>query len=303
MRIVFAGTPAAAVPSLERLAESHEVVRVVTRPDAPLGRKRVVTPSPVAVRAEQLGLSILKTARLDDAATLALTAEPVDLGVIVAFGALVREPLLSAPRLGWINLHFSLLPRWRGAAPVQHAVIAGDDDTGAAVMRLTPELDAGDVFAVERRAIGESTAGELLESLSTSGAALLAGVVDDLEAGTASARPQTGEPTFAPKLRREDGRVDWRQPSAVVARRIRGTTPEPGAYGMIAGAPVKLLEIDPASSAGPELAPGELALVDGVVVGTGDGVLRLRTVQPAGRRAMPATDWWRGLPAGTAFES
>lgn len=295
---MFAGTPAVAVPSLDTLASSHEIAWVVTRPDARLGRRRVLTPSPVAARAEHLGLRTLKTDRLDAAATSTLTREPSDLGVIVAYGALVREPLLSAPRLGWINLHFSLLPRWRGAAPVQHAIVAGDAETGAAVIRLVSELDAGDVLASERQPIGDETAGELLESLSESGAHLLADVVAELEAGTALARPQEGEVTLAPKLRREDGRIDWRQPTAIVARRIRGTTPEPGAFAMLGGLPVKVLEIELPRTAVADLRPGQLASQDGVVVGTGDGAVRLVTVQPAGKRAMPAASWFRGLPAG-----
>src|SRR6478609_2753316 len=147
MRLVFAGTPAAAVPSLQRLAESHDIAAVVTRPDAPLGRRRTLTPSPVAQSAVGLGLPVIKTARLDDAATAEISALEADLGVIVAYGGLVREPLLSAPRAGWINLHFSLLPAWRGAAPVQRALIAGDQVLGASVFQLVAELDAGDVFA------------------------------------------------------------------------------------------------------------------------------------------------------------
>ena len=166
LRLVFAGTPAAAVPSLERLAASgHEVVAVVTRPAAPLGRKRVLTPSPVAAAAERLGIHVIEAARLDDDATGRVGALRPDLGVIVAYGGLVREPLLSTPTHGWINLHFSLLPAWRGAAPVQHALIAGDAETGASVFRLVPELDAGDVFGMRARAIGpDETAGQLLEA-------------------------------------------------------------------------------------------------------------------------------------------
>ena len=185
MRLVFAGTPAPAVPTLERLvAGPHEVVGVVTRPPAPLGRKRVLTPSPVAQAAERLGVPVIEAARLDERATAAIAALEPDLGVIVAYGGLVREPLLSLPEHGWINLHFSLLPAWRGAAPVQQALIAGDAVAGASVFQLVAELDAGDVFATEQRAVGAGeTAGELLEALAMSGADLTAGVVDAIAVG------------------------------------------------------------------------------------------------------------------------
>ncbi|MEI5582931.1 MULTISPECIES: methionyl-tRNA formyltransferase [unclassified Agromyces] len=299
LRIVFAGTPAAAVPSLERLAASrHEVVGVVTRPPAPLGRKRVLTPSPVSSAAERLGVPVVDASRLDDDATARIAALRPDLGVIVAYGGLVREPLLSTPRHGWINLHFSALPAWRGAAPVQRALIAGDAELGASVFRLVPELDAGDVFATRTRPVepGE-TAGAALESLAASGADLVAEVVDAIADGTAVATPQQGEPTFAPKLTIDDGRLDWRRTTAEVDARYRGVTPEPGAHTEVDGVRVKVLEAGPAASGDwPEPEPGE---VRGdrrrVIVGTADGALELRRVQPAGRTAMAAADWWRGL--------
>lgn len=212
MRLVFAGTPAVAIPSLRLLAQRHDVAAVITREDAPLGRKRVLTPSPVAAAAADLGIETVRANRLGKEATERVAALAPDLGVIVAYGGLVREPLLSTPRLGWVNLHFSLLPRWRGAAPVQHAVIAGDAETGAAVFQLVPALDAGAVFAELRRPIGaDETSGEVLEALAMSGAALLADTVDALAAGTAVARPQEGEPTAAPKLTIEDARLEDRK--------------------------------------------------------------------------------------------
>lgn len=297
LRLVFAGTPAAAVPSLERLAASgHEVVAVVTRPAAPLGRKRVLTPSPVAQAAERLGLEVIEAARLDADATARIAASAPDLGVIVAYGGLVREPLLSTPRLGWINLHFSLLPAWRGAAPVQHALIAGESETGAAVFRLVPELDGGDVFAELRRPIaGTDTAGTLLDELAVSGAGLLAGVVDDLAAGTAVAVPQAGTPSFAPKLGIDDARLDWTRPAAEVLARYRGVTPEPGAWTTIDGLRVKVLELTPADDAETTPRPGEvLASGRRLLIGAADAALEVRRVQPAGRTAMAAADWWRG---------
>lgn len=300
LRLVFAGTPAAAVPSLERLAASgHEVVAAVTRPAAPLGRKRVLTPSPVAVAAERLGIHVIEAARLGDDATGRITALRPDLGVIVAYGGLVREPLLSTPRHGWINLHFSLLPAWRGAAPVQHALIAGDAETGASVFRLVPELDAGDVYGMRASAIApDATAGELLEVLATSGADLLAEVVDDIGAGAASATPQSGEPTFAPKLGIGDGRLDWTRPADEVRARYRGVTPEPGAWTTVDDQRLKVLELaEPlADAAGTvPLAPGEIDSTGRtLLIGTGTAPLELRRVQPAGRTPMSAGDWWRG---------
>jgi len=298
LRLVFAGSPAAAVPSLQALiASGHELVAVVTREDAPLGRKRVLTPTPVAVAADEAGIRVIKANRLASVEH-ELLALQADLGVVVAYGGLIREPILSAPRHGWINLHFSLLPRWRGAAPVQHAIIAGDAETGAAVFQLVPELDAGPVFASERTPIGRvQTAGHLLESLSQSGARLLARVVDDIAAGTAVAVPQTGEVTLAPKLTLDDGRLDWREPAVRIDSRRRGVTPEPGATTTLDGERFKILDATIAHGA-PRLDPGVVALRGrSVHVGTADDPLELLTVQPAGKRAMPAGDWWRGRPA------
>ncbi|WP_243074761.1 methionyl-tRNA formyltransferase [Microbacterium sp. SS28] len=300
MRLVFAGTPDAAVPTLRRLAASdHDVVAVVTRTDAPLGRKRVLTPSPVAQAAGELGIPTIKADRLDDAATGAIGAFAPDLGVIVAYGGLVREPLLSLPGHGWINLHFSLLPRWRGAAPVQRALIAGDAETGAAVFQLVPALDAGDVFAQLRIPTPEGvTAGELLADLAVRGADLVSEVVDGIAAGTAQARAQTGEPTHAAKLGLEDGRIRWREPREAVLSRVRGVTPEPGAHTTLDGARLKVLAAAPAPAGAERLSPGELALVGrDVHAGTATDPIVLETVQPAGKGAMRAPDWWRGMRA------
>ncbi|MET3467431.1 methionyl-tRNA formyltransferase [Microbacterium sp. 1262] len=299
MRIVFAGTPEPALPSLRRLAASrHEVVGVVTRRDAPLGRKRVLTPSPVGALAVELGLPVLKTDRLDAAATETITSWGADLGVIVAYGGLVREPLLSAPRHGWINLHFSLLPAWRGAAPVQHSLIAGDRVSGVSVFQLVPELDAGDVFAQTRHPVDRgATAGRLLAELADLGADTVSDVVDAIADGTATAVPQTGAPTLAPKLTLADGLLDFALPGDTVLDRFRGTTPEPGAHTTVAGQRLKVLS----ARRGPDaaaLAPREIRLVGKeVLVGTADGTISLLSVQPAGRGAMPAPDWWRGLRA------
>lgn len=299
LRIVFAGSPAVAVPSLRAIAASrHETLAVVTRRDSPQGRKRVLTPTPVAQAATDLGIHVIRANRLDDDVTAEIAALEPDLGVIVAYGGLVREPLLSTPRHGWINLHFSLLPRWRGAAPVQHAIIAGDEVAGAAVFQLVPELDAGDVFgAIERRIGAHETAGRVLGDLAESGAELLVDVVDAIAEGRAVATPQVGEPTFAPKLSLEDARLDWTEPALALHNRVRGVTPEPGAFTTVDGVRVKVHSAAIAHGTA-SLTAGEIRLIDGrVLVGTSTEPLELIDVQPAGKRVMSALDWWRGLSA------
>lgn len=302
LRLVFAGSPAAAVPSLRALVGSrHDVAGVVTRDDSRQGRRGILTPTAVAAEAEILGLPVIRADRLDGAATAAVAELAPDLGVIVAYGGFVREPLLSTPRLGWINLHFSLLPRWRGAAPVQHAIIAGDEVTGATVFQLVPDLDAGDVFGTMTMSIGaHQTAGSLLESLARSGSDLLVRVVDSIADGTGRAEPQAGEVTTAPKLTLADGAIDWNRPAAEVAARIRGVTPEPGAFTTIDDTRLKVVEAAVAWDV-PALAPGSLALYGrNVVVGTLTQPIELVVVQPAGRRTMDAASWWRGRAGTTA---
>ncbi|SDS67175.1 methionyl-tRNA formyltransferase [Microterricola viridarii] len=299
MRLVFAGTPDAAVPSLRLLAGGpHEIAAVVTREDAPQGRKRILTPSPVAQAAAALGLPVIKANRLDEAVTAQIAALGAELGVIVAYGGLVREPLLSTPRLGWINLHFSLLPRWRGAAPVQRALIAGDERTGADVFQLVAALDAGDVFGRIERPITEAdTSVTLLAELAVSGGALLARVVDELADGSAVAVPQSGEPTPAAKLGIDDARLHWSEPAETVFHRYQGVTAEPGAFTLLDGARFKLHELRHARDAA-ALPPGHIRSVDGrVLVGTASTPLELLRVQPAGKTPMNAADWWRGIAA------
>ncbi|MBN9158677.1 MULTISPECIES: methionyl-tRNA formyltransferase [unclassified Microbacterium] len=296
MRLVFAGTPAAAVPTLRRLAAEHEIVAVVTRPDAPLGRKRILTPSPVAQEADALGIPVIRAARLDEEATGRIAALRPELGVIVAYGGLVREPLLSAPEHGWINLHFSLLPAWRGAAPVQRALIAGDSELGATVFQLVPALDAGDVHAMRVYPVADdATADDALASLAADGAALMADAVAAIADGTARPTAQQGEPTHAAKLTLEDGLLDWAASADAVYARYRGVTSEPGAHTTFEGTPLKVRELARTGETDP-LAPGELRGVrDGVLVGTGTHPLLLTRVQPAGKAAMAAADWFRGL--------
>lgn len=304
MRLVFAGTPAAAVPTLRALDARHEIAAVITRPDAPLGRRRVLTPSPVAEAAEQLGLPIIKAARLDDAVTEQIAALDASLGVIVAYGGIVREPLLSTPEKGWINLHFSLLPQWRGAAPVQRALIAGDAELGVSVFQLVPALDAGDVFAMRPVALPDgATADVALGVLADDGAALTLDVVDAIADGTAQARPQQGAPTLAPKLALDDGALDWAQPLERVYARYRGVTSEPGAHTTLDGVRLKILAAAPAASADPLDAGRLRAARDAVLIGTGTAPLAVTRVQPAGKGPMNAVDWWRGLRDGESLRA
>ncbi len=303
LRLVFAGSPAAAVPSLSLLADSgHDVVSAITRADSPQGRRGVLTPTPVAVEAEARGIPVIRANRLAGEATKLVQDLQPDLGVIVAYGGLVREPLLSTPRLGWINLHFSLLPRWRGAAPVQRAIMAGDDITGATVFQLVPELDAGDVFGRMTETIGaHQTAGNLLESLAGSGAELLMGVVNAIADGSARSEPQTGDVTLAPKLHLVDGDIDWTQPATTVHAIIRGVTPEPGAFTTIDSARLKVLDVAIARDA-IRLQPGVIEGVgSAILIGTATDPLELVTVHPAGRKAMDAASWWRGRAGAPAI--
>lgn len=297
LTIVFAGSPAAAVPSLHALTASrHDVLAVLTREDSPQGRRRELTPTAVSLAADSLALPTIKANRLAGEATDQIIALQPDLGVIVAYGGLVREPLLSTPRLGWINLHFSLLPRWRGAAPVQRALIAGDEITGASVFQLVPELDAGAVFGQFTQPVAQETAGQLLDSLAMSGAELLVRVIDAIGDGTARGIDQEGDVTLAPKLALEDGRIDWNQHASTVLNLIRGVTPEPGAFTVIDGQRFKILDAALAPD-GERLTPGVIDGVGGVFVGTTTDPIQLHRVQPAGKSAMNAADWWRGRPA------
>ncbi|MDQ0923934.1 methionyl-tRNA formyltransferase [Pseudarthrobacter sp. W1I19] len=297
MRVLFAGTPAVAVPSLNALVEAgFDVVAVLTRPDAPIGRKRVLTPSPVAARAAELGIEVIHAARINDETIARISAASPDVAAIVAYGGLVPPAALGIPRHGWINLHFSLLPSWRGAAPVQRAVMAGDDITGAVTFQLEEGLDTGPLFGTLTETVGpEDTAGELLERLSRSGAVLLAQTLSAIDAGKAAAVPQSGEVSLAPKLTLDDGRLDWKHPALAIGRQARGVTPEPGAWTVLAGQRIKLepVRLRPDVS---QLAPGAVSIQDkSVLVGTGSHAVELTRVQPAGKKMMAAADWARGM--------
>jgi methionyl-tRNA formyltransferase len=301
MRLVFAGTPQTAVPSLEALlASRHEVAAVVTRPDAPAGRGRKVDSSPIARRAAAAGIEVLTPARARDPQFLDRMREIApDCAPMVAYGALLPQSLLDIPRHGWVNLHFSVLPAWRGAAPVQHAIMHGDDVTGASTFRVVAELDAGPVYGVVTEPVRpDDTTGQLLERLSHSGAELLVATLDGIEAGTIQAVPQPAEGiSFAPKITPADARVDWKLPAHVVDRLIRACTPDPGAWTEFEGARLKLGPVSLNAPPVPlDLAPGEvLAERQAVFVGTGSHPVRLGEVQAEGKRRMTAADWTRGL--------
>ncbi|MGP4021644.1 methionyl-tRNA formyltransferase [Saccharopolyspora sp. 5N708] len=297
MRVVFAGTPAPAVPALQALldADRHEVAAVLTRPDAPAGRGRKVLRSPVGALADEHGIEVLTPARASDPDFLRRLGELApDCCPVVAYGALLRAEALAIPKFGWVNLHFSLLPAWRGAAPVQAAIRHGDEITGASTFRLVPELDAGPVFGVVTEQVrATDTAGELLDRLAVSGAGLLTATLDGIEDGTLRAEEQPADGvTFAPKVTVEDARVDFTAPAVAVDRLIRSVTPDPGAWALLRDERFKL---GPVSIVDEELPPGEIQVQRRrVLVGTGTSAVALSEVQAAGKKRMAATDWARG---------
>lgn len=301
MRIAFAGTPEAAVPSLDALlASRHELVAVVTRPDAPAGRGRALRPSPVKQRALAAGVEVLEPVHPREEAFQARLAElAVDAVPVVAYGALLPPSALAVPRLGWVNLHFSLLPAWRGAAPVQHAVLAGDEVTGATTFLIEEGLDTGPWFGMLTEQVRPTdTSGALLERLATAGAGLLVATLDALETGSVQAVPQSTEGvSLAPKVTVADARVDWTAPALRVDRLVRACTPAPGAWTTFRDRRVKL---GPVTVTEERLAPGVL---DGDLVGTATTAVRLGTVRPEGKGEMAAADWLRGLrpAAGEEF--
>lgn len=303
MRLLFAGTPEVALPSLTRLlASEHEVVAVLTRPDAPAGRGRRLVPSPVSVAAREAGVEVLTPRTLrDPEAAEQIAGLDLDLAAIVAYGGLVPAGLLDVPHHGWVNLHFSLLPAWRGAAPVQHALLHGDELTGATTFRLEAGLDTGPVYGTLTEEVRpRDTAGELLGRLAEAGSGLLAATVDGLAAGDLVAVPQpTDDVSLAPRLTTDDARVRWEHPAIAVDRRIRACTPAPGAWTTDpGGARLKLGPVLPRPDVEP-LAPGALRVSRAeVLVGTATAPVQLGDVAPSGRRPMPAADWARGARPG-----
>jgi methionyl-tRNA formyltransferase len=334
MRVAFAGTPRAAVPSLEAILRSrHQVVAVITRPDAPAGRGRKPALSPVAERAAEAGIEVLKPVKPRDPEFLdRLQAIGADCCPVVAYGALLPQAALDIPAHGWVNLHFSLLPAWRGAAPVQHAVLHGDDITGATTFQIVKELDAGPVYGMVTEPVRRTdTAGDLLGRIAVSGAELLVATLDGIESGELRPQPQPADGvSYAPKIDVADARVDWSLPAAAIDRLIRACTPAPGAWTVLDGGRLKLGPVTEVSAgaagagaagagaagagatgsgetaglgaggtgAGDAagLGAGELRVTrNGVLAGTGTSPVLLGEVQPAGKRRMTAGEWARGL--------
>lgn len=305
MRVVFAGTPEVALPALDAIAASnHDLVGVVTRPDAPAGRGRRLTASPVAQRAEALGVPVLKPGRPREPEFLeALRDLAPECCPVVAYGALLPQAALDIPPLGWVNLHFSVLPAWRGAAPVQHAIRSGDEVSGATTFRIVKELDAGPTYGVMTETIRpDDTAGDLLARLAEGGAGLLVATLDGIADGSLEAREQPADGvSFAPKVTVDDARIHWSEPAVAVDRQVRACTPFPGAWTTYDGERVKIGPVTPVEA---ELAPGILEITkSAVLVGTAGGAVRLGEVKPHGRRQMAAADWARGVhfAPGAAF--
>lgn len=298
MRLVFAGTPEVALPSLRALIDSrHDVVAVVTRPDAPAGRGRTLQASPVAGLAEEAGITVLKPAKPRDPLFIEqLTELAPDCCPVVAYGALVPRAVLDIPRIGWVNLHFSLLPAWRGAAPVQHAIRHGDDVTGATTFLLEEGMDTGPVFGLITETIRPTdTSGDLLTRLSVTGADLLVRTLDGIEDGDLTAVPQPADGvSMAPKIGVNDARIDWTAPAMGIDRLVRSCTPAPGAWTTFRGDRLKLGPIALAPDI-TDLAPGALRVTkQSVCVGTGSHAVRLDHVQPVGKKLMPWRDWSNG---------
>jgi methionyl-tRNA formyltransferase len=299
MRLIFAGTPAVALPSLTALgASAHEVIAVVTRPDRPAGRGRRPTASPVKHWAIEADVECLQPERANDADFRRRLVELApDCCPVVAYGALLPRSVLAIPKHGWCNLHFSLLPRWRGAAPVQHALIAGDDITGATTFRIVPELDAGPVYGVCTEPVRpDDTAGALLDRLAAAGAPLLVATMDGIESGEILGQDQaTDGITLAPKLTVDDARVNWSVPAFAVDRLIRACTPEPGAWTVVGDLRLKLGPVVVCPDAR-QLGPGEVRVSRReVLVGTATEPVALTDVRPPGKAMMRAEAWTRGL--------
>ena len=301
MRIVFAGTPAVALPSLRALHKSeHVIAAVVTRPDAPAGRGRTLHPSPVAQYAVDAGIPVLKPRSMRDE-TFADELRELDpeAGCVVAYGGMIPAPVLAIPAYGWFNLHFSLLPQWRGAAPVQRAIWAGDELTGCTVFQLDEGLDTGPIYAQAACEIDpEESSGEVLDHLAHDGAGLLVEVMNSVAAGTAHGRLQEPfEGPHAVKITVDEARIEWKDTAEQIMRQVRACTPDPGAWSEIDSARIRVHQVRiPLGQGEQMLQPGQVwGDKHHVFIGTGSHPLELISVQPAGKRAMAANDWLRGL--------
>ncbi|HTO41966.1 MAG TPA: methionyl-tRNA formyltransferase [Rhizomicrobium sp.] len=299
LRLAFMGTPDFAVPTLAALiAQGHDIAALYTQPPRPKGRGLSTEPSPVAKLGNAHGIEVRNPVSLKgEAEQLQFAQLNLDAAIVVAYGLLLPKAVLDAPRLGCINLHGSLLPRWRGAAPIHRAIMAGDSETGVMTMQMEEGLDTGPVLMAERTDIGRKTTGELHDQLAHLGADLMVRTLAALERGSITAQPQTGEPTYAKKILKDETRIDWSKPAAEVDRHIRGLSPFPGAWTEANGERLKILTAEPAKGQG---APGQI-LDDTLTIACGDGALKLTRLQRAGKGPMNAADLLHGfsLPRGT----
>jgi methionyl-tRNA formyltransferase len=305
MRILFAGTPTTAATVLEGLiASGHEVVAVLTREDSLVGRKKVLTPSPVAVAAEEHSLPIFKSSKLTPEVLHSISEFKADLAIVVAFGVILKQDALDSLAKGWFNLHFSHLPRWRGAAPVQRAIQAGDSDIGVSLFKIDTGLDTGPVLGVADTTIEpDETAGELLARLANIGVSLLNQELPRLYSGNFELTDQDGEVSIAPKLNREDARIDFSKRGIEVSNLVRAMNPEPIGWCLLAGESMRVLRARPVESS-IELSPGEVSVAGNkVLVGCGDGsTLELLEVQPASKNVMSAYSWMNGQSGKVVLE-
>ncbi len=302
LRLAFMGTPDFAVPALaELIAQGHEIAAVYSQPARPRGRGYASEPSPAAKLARKHGLEVRTPENFRDEAARTIFSElNLDAAVVVAYGLILPKAVLAAPRLGCFNLHGSLLPRWRGAAPIQRAIMAGDAETGVMAMRMEAGLDTGPVLMSERTTIGRKTYGELHDELSATGAKLMARALSALEAGEALEQPQADEgATYARKIGKEEAHIDWSRSAREIDCIIRGLSPVPGAWSALGSERLKILYAEPVSGQG---APGG-TLDDALTVACGEGALKIARVQRAGRGAMNASDLLRGfsVPRGSVF--
>lgn len=299
VRLIFAGTPDVAIPSLNYLAARHEIVGVVTRPPAPQGRKRVLTPSPVHEEAEKLGIPVFTLHSLKDPSELEpIAALHADAAAVVAYGAIIPQAALDIPRLGWFNLHFSALPRWRGAAPVQYALAAGETRIGTTVFRIDKGLDTGPIVSTRMHECAtQATAQEVLAFLAEQGAEQLHEALCSVNDGSAELTQQTGTPSYAPTLSTNDSRIQWNEPANVIRNKIRAFTPEPGAWTLLAGQRIKIspVNIAPESEHNEPLPAGQIRFGKHIMVGTGTVPILLGDVTASGKKTMPAQAWANGL--------
>lgn len=303
MRVIFAGTPDTALPSLRAIVDAgHQVVGVLTRPDAPAGRGKKLAASPVAALADSLGLPVFKPERPDAALVVEVAGLRADVAAVVAFGMLLPRALLDAVPRGWVNLHFSLLPRWRGAAPIQRAIWAGDVVSGVTTFRIVEQLDAGPIYRALPVPIGpEETSGELLARCAELGGPVLVDSLSDVAAGVEPVPQSSAGVTLAPKIRPDDVRIDWTQPAQQIDLLVRAANPAPIAWTMLNGQRFQVLKVAPGERSGPPLAPGELAGDRrNLWVGSGSTDLRLVQVKAFGRKPMTGAEWARGRQGGIA---